>query len=148
VKLPQALFEQGRAAMLEHDYARACPKFAESHRLDPASGTLLNLAVCHEMQGKLATAWSEYKEVIALARKEANQQREALASKRSREIEPRLSRVVVLVPERARVPGLVVILDGVPVGEPAWGVAAPADTGTHVIEAKADDELRGRRLLN
>lgn len=123
--------------MVKQDYATACPKFAESQRLDPASGTLLNLAVCHELQGKLATAWSEYKEVIALARKEANQQREALASKRTREIEPKLSKLAVVVPEGVRVPGLVVILDGVPVGEPAWGVAAPADQGAHVIEARA-----------
>jgi hypothetical protein len=43
--LAQTLFEEGRALMLKGDAATACPKFAESQRLEPAGGTLLNLAV-------------------------------------------------------------------------------------------------------
>src|SRR5262249_55537702 len=44
----EALFRQGRQAMEAKDFATACPKFAESQRLDPAVGTLMNWATCEE----------------------------------------------------------------------------------------------------
>ena len=55
-KLADTLFKEGREAFDKGDYARACPKFAESHQIDPAPGTLLNLAVCEERTGKLVSA--------------------------------------------------------------------------------------------
>src|SRR5258707_389594 len=78
--MAQALFEEARALMNSHHVEEACLKFAESQRLDPASGTLLNLAVCHEKQGKTATAWSEYNDVVAAARRERNLERQRIAS--------------------------------------------------------------------
>src|SRR5260221_7312921 len=78
--MAQALFEEARALMNSQHVEEACLKFAESQRLDPASGTLLNLAVCHEKQGRTATAWSEYNDVVATARPEPNPQRERITS--------------------------------------------------------------------
>ncbi|HET9930303.1 MAG TPA: hypothetical protein VFQ35_06440, partial [Polyangiaceae bacterium] len=65
----EALFRAGRAAMREHRLGDACDKFSESQRVEPKIGTLLNLALCHEQQGRLATAWAELR--LAQAQAEA-----------------------------------------------------------------------------
>lgn len=59
-----ALFRQGREAFDKGDYSRACPKFAESQAVDPAPGTLLNLALCEERSGKLLHARQHLTELV------------------------------------------------------------------------------------
>ena len=44
----EALFEDGRRLVAAGSFTEACPKFADSERLDPSPGTLLNLASCYE----------------------------------------------------------------------------------------------------
>lgn len=47
----EALFVEGKKLLDQKQYDRACPKLEASHRLDPATSTLLALAFCHEQQG-------------------------------------------------------------------------------------------------
>jgi len=132
----QALFEEGRALLQQQEYEKACPKFAESQRLGPASGTLLNLGECYAKLGKTASAWAAFKEAIPAAHSAGQADREQFAHDRAAEIEPKLVRLSVDV-TRPPPPELVVKRDGVVLGEAAWGTPVPVDPGTHVVEASA-----------
>jgi hypothetical protein len=136
--MAEAFFQDGRALYEEGKYEEGCPKLAESHRLDPATGTLLALALCHEGQGKLASAWSEFVEVEGRARREGRADREKLAAERAAALRPRLSTLTVEVTaDVAKIPGLAVRVDGVVVGAASYGVAVPVDGGSHRVEAQA-----------
>jgi hypothetical protein len=133
----ETLFDEGRELMAKGDYARACPKLAESQRLDPGGGTILNLALCHEAQGKKATAWAEFKDAIAYAIRDGRQNRERMAREHVAKLEPTLNRISVKPAADARVPGLEIRVDGVAIGEAAWESPTPIDPGEHVVSAVA-----------
>jgi hypothetical protein len=136
--MAETLFEEGKDLMDAGDYANACPKLAESYRLDKGSGTLTALAMCHEKLNKTATAWAEFIEVVTEAQQAGRADREKFARQHVAALEPRLSRLTISVaPETARLPDVQVRRDHVVVGSAAWGVAAPVDPGDHVIEASA-----------
>jgi hypothetical protein len=135
--LAAKLFKEGRALMASEDYAEACSRLETSQRLDPGGGTLLNLALCHELAGATATAWSEFTEAATVARHDGRPDRESEAQRHSDALAPRVAHLVIDVPDPARVPGLVVRRDGTRVAEAAWGTAVPIDPGRHVVEAEA-----------
>ena len=132
----QVLFDQGRAAVKQGNFSEACPKFAESQRLDPGIGTLLWLGDCYENVGQTATAWATFKEAAAAAKLQ-HDNREQVARDRINKLEPTLPHVTILVREETAIPKLEILRDGVPVGTAQWGIAVPVDPGTHTIVARA-----------
>lgn len=132
------LFRRAKALMNDKRYDEACPMLAESYRSDPALGTLLNLALCHEQIGKTATAWGEFRSAEQQARSAVppRPDRVDLAREHAEKLEPRLSRIRIVVPSEARAPGLVLEVDGEAKGEPLWS-GIPVDPGTRVVEARA-----------
>jgi tetratricopeptide (TPR) repeat protein len=135
--IAESLFRDGRTLMDEGRYPEACRKLEESQRLDPALGTLLNMAVCHEKEGKIATAWAEFNEAMVLARREGRQDRYDYAMERVGAIEPDLPKLAIAVSLDARVQGLEILRNGTPIGSGAWGASLPVDPGEVVIEARA-----------
>jgi tetratricopeptide (TPR) repeat protein len=137
--LAEALFREGRALMNQRQYAAACAKLQESQRLDPSGGTLLNLAACHEAEGKLAAAWVEYSEALATARRDRRADREKVIKQRLTALDTRLPRLTIVVGPAAQIPGLALTRDGAPIAQPAWGVVMPVDPGTYAIVATAPE---------
>jgi len=139
--LAEALYDEGRRLMAEGQYAAACPKLEESQRLDPATGTLLNLAACREQEGRIATAWLLFKDAAAAARRDGRQDRVEYADGKAAELDPRVSRLTLEVPATSATEGLELRLDGVVVRSVAWGIPTPVDGGRHVVEATAPGRI-------
>ncbi|MEZ4258764.1 MAG: tetratricopeptide repeat protein [Polyangiaceae bacterium] len=133
--LAQSLFDQARELIAQGHYAEACPKLAESQRLDPGGGTLLNLAICHEKENKLATAYTELNAALSQALKDGRKDREDIAREHIAAIAPQVPKVRVHVTRE--VDGIEVTLDGSSIRKPAWDVPAGVDPGRHVVEASA-----------
>src|SRR5882672_6965900 len=142
VALAEVLYQKGRELMAEGKYAEACPKFAESYRLDAATGTLLNLASCHEGEHKVATAWLELSEALASARRDHRDDRVKFAEEHLAAIEPKLSRLAVALAAGADNPDLKLQVDGVVFLAAARGVPSPVDPGEHIVEAQAPGRKR------
>jgi hypothetical protein len=139
----EQLFNQGRALMEQGKFAQACPLFAESQRLDPGGGTLLNLGVCHEKEGRLATALAELEAALAQAQRDKRKEREAIARERLAVIAPKVPRVIVtLGPGVANIDGLVVAIDGNEIKRESFGSAMPVDPGVHRVDASAPNRKR------
>jgi hypothetical protein len=132
-----ALFDEGRKLMAQNKYADACPKFAESQRLAPSGGTLINLAECYERAGQTASAWGAWKDVAARANAAGKLDVEQNAISRATALEPSLAKLTVGVTIESDVPGLTVKRDGLTVGHAEFGLAIPVDPGEHVVEATA-----------
>jgi hypothetical protein len=145
--LAETLFYTARGLMDDNKIAKACKKFRESYRLDPAAGTLLNLAVCHEKEGRLASAWGEFRQAQADARRSNRSDREQLAKDAIARIEPELPYLTIIVPKGARVAGLGVQRNGVPLEEGAWETELPIDPGTNEITATAPQYKQEKKLI-
>jgi hypothetical protein len=134
----QVLWEEGRDFARAGDFESACPKFAESHRLDPQLGTLLNLADCYARIGKVASAWARFVEAEEMA-KSRKDRREAEAKRRADELEPKLIRFELVVPDPA--PDMTIRRDDEEVAEALWGTEVPVDPGSYTLVAEAPGYL-------
>ncbi len=131
-----ALFKEGRALLDAKRFDEACPKLAESQRLEPGAGTLVALSMCHEGQGKTATAWRDLREASALGRKNGRGDLASAADKRAAALEPTLPRVVVRMPEGAKYD---VQLDGEHrANEEIVDKPVPVDPGEHKVEVSGE----------
>jgi hypothetical protein len=138
----ESLFAEGRRLLGTSRFAEACPKFAESQRLDPALGTQLNLGDCYEKTGQTASAWAVFRDAAAEAQRVSDARRGSVASERATALALRLVKLTILVPAASRAPGLQVKRDGVLLDRAAWSTPTPMDPGWHAIEAVAPGKRR------
>jgi hypothetical protein len=139
-----ALFREGRQAATAGDYARACEKFAASQRLDPSTGTLLNLGNCEERQDHLSSARNYYR--TALGQLGGSDPRVAPAGHRLMLLEARMPRLTITLPSPSP-PGLTVRCDGTPVPAGDFGVAGPIDPGEHEVLVSAPGYMDRREVV-
>lgn len=138
VAAADALFNKAIADMDAGRYDAACPALAESHRLDPRSGTLFAVATCNAKAGKIATASAFYDDYLrgvadlpAAARaKHADRMKIARAELDKLRAQIPTLKLVLPAPGPA---GARVRRDGTELSAASLGVALPLDPGEHVV---------------
>jgi len=131
-----ALFESGHEAMSKGDYDTACARFAESNRLDPAVGSLLNLAACEEKRGRLATSWQLFKRVMSDL--PPGDDRYPIAQRRASALRPRVPHVTLKLASDA--PKQTTVTYGPMVfGQASFEVPLPFDPGEHKLVVGAPE---------
>lgn len=133
---PSSSLSEGRRLMADGNFAEACPKLAESQAQSPAPLTAMTLALCYEKSGKLASALSAYKTASDEAASGHQQKLVAAAQHGAAQIEPRVSRLTIKLPQ-GRGPGMEVRRDGQIVADTDLGTAIPVDAGGHDVEVTA-----------
>ena len=134
----RSLFEDAMKLAAKGRHTEACPMFQESQRLDPGMGTKFYLADCLEHIGRYASAWVLYMEVTDEAGAAKATEREEYAKKRADAIQPKLTRMMIVLPDDVKaIPGIEVRRDGVVVPPGQWGLALPVDAGKHTVAVGA-----------
>jgi serine/threonine-protein kinase len=147
VVMAEVLFRDGKELLAQGDTLHACPKLSESYRLDAASGTLLALALCHEREGKLASAWAEYEDVAARSKMEGRADRAGAAHAKAVELEPKLSSLTIVLADNATPKGIEVRRNGAAIPMAWLGTAVPVDGGAVTIEVSAPKKRPWRTAL-
>ncbi len=132
------LFQRGKALLVAKDYANACPLLAESYRLEPAGGTVQNLALCYEALGRWASAYAKFIDLRDIASKPdaPRPERVAFANEHIKAIEPRLSRVVLAVDLEPGQKAPTVTIEDIDYQAASWSAGILLDPGAHTIVVK------------
>jgi hypothetical protein len=128
-KAAEQTFLRGRELMQQKKYFAACAAFEQSQHLDPAAGTQYNLAGCYVEIGKLATAWTIYRE---LARTDKKAERREKSTELATELTPRVPKLKMIL--KGAPDGVNVFMNGTNVNA-LIGIEAPVDFGTYTIVA-------------
>lgn len=138
-----ALFREARALMKRGDYVSACPKLADSQRLDPAAGTAINLGDCLEKVGKLADALQTYREALDMLQP-GDKRIEPLKAQIAA-IERRAPKLTITLAAGAP-EGTTVSRDGVLLGVGGLRTALPVNVGDHEIVVSAPGHVDRRYI--
>jgi len=96
IKDAEGLFEQAQAKRQAGDEAEACKLFGESLKKNPnAVGTILNVALCDQKAGKLASAYRRFEDARDRAREQNLDEHRIAAEKHIDELGSRIGRLTI-----------------------------------------------------
>jgi hypothetical protein len=140
-----ALFQEGVKLLEAGRTHEACGLFEQSMKLDPAPGTLQNLAICHEEEGRTATAHAEFEQLARQSAADGQKAREALARQRAAALLKRLSQVELRFGADANVAEIAV--DDAPLDRGAWRAPLALDPGPHKLSFGAPGKAAVARSI-
>jgi hypothetical protein len=144
VEKAEQLFTEARA-LLSSNLSEACKKFDESLRYNPAAiGTLLNVALCDERLGRVASAVAKFTEARDRAREQGLPEHLRAAEDHLATLEPQVPHLAIRLTQQ--LPDTKVLVDDRVYAASTLGDIA-IDPGEHVIVVSAPDRLPHRTTL-
>lgn len=144
IEKAEQLFAEAKA-LQSSNLREACNKFDESLRYNPAAiGTLLNVALCDEKLGRVASAVVKFTEARDRAREQGLPEHLRAAEDHLAALEPQVPHLAIRLTQR--LPDTKVLVDDRVFAPDALGDIA-IDPGEHVIVVSAPDRLPHRATL-
>lgn len=139
-----ALFAEGRA-LLDSNLQQACAKFEESLRANPAAlGTLMNVALCDEKLGRIATAVARFTEARDHAKEQNLGEHLKVAEQHIAALAPHVPRLAITL--REALPATQVAVDDKLVALDRLAELA-VDPGARVVVVSAPGRLPFRATV-
>lgn len=135
------LFGEARELMKVQNFKDALPKFEESLKLDPAPGTLFNLAECEAQVGRLVSAKEHFQ--VAAAGFPKGDKRRPYSIGRVAELERRIAHLTLKLASNAP-KDVIVTRNGVPMKDSEFGAPFPTDPGdvALVVTARGHEDRK------
>lgn len=148
VALADSLFEEARKLIQEGKVAEACPRYAESYKLDPGGGTAIALANCYDRLGWIASSVTMYRDALVIAEREVNKKRIAVIQGELKRLEPLVPKLKLQLSSTLKgTEGLQIKLDGNPFPLIAVDTARPIDPGEHRIVVQGTNKAPKETLV-
>ncbi len=132
-----ALFEEGLALRNSGDHAGACDRFERSQSLDPALGTLQNIGMCLDKQGKLVAALDRFQQLLREAEVAKDGERIRIARVRLKRLRRKVPKLHISLLDDFHISGLEVFVNDARLQDTLLGVEAPVDPGRYIVIARA-----------
>jgi hypothetical protein len=144
IAIADQLFAEGKA-LLGSNLLQACGKFDESLRYNPAAiGTLLNVALCDEKLGRVASAVAKFSEARDRAVEQGLREHVRAAEEHIASLRPSVPHLTIVLAQP--VPDTKVLIDDRVIA-PDELAGVPVDPGERIIVVSAPDRLPYRTKL-
>lgn len=124
----------------------ACSKLDESFGLDPKTQTLFSLAKCRQREGRVATAWLQFGELVKRGEREGDAAKLAEYKAKYAELDRLVPRATLKLEAHPEVTD--VKLDGKSIPRAEWSAPVPVDPGEHVFMFSGAGKLDVERRVN
>ncbi len=134
------LFQRG-------EIAPACRTFERSYGEDAAPGTLYNLAICHEAEGRLADAYRELDSLAERAESSGHADKAVGLRARLQALQPRLVRVELVRRADARAEAIAVTVDEAPLLAADWKRPLYLSPAAHRVRIRRADGTEVTKVI-
>jgi hypothetical protein len=138
------LFGEGRGLIKQSKFSEACAVFERSRQLNTTVAVLLNLGLCHQKSGRIASAHLYYRRAEVLATLNGDQRGE-LAHQEASNLSKLRATVTLDMSETSD--AVEVRIDGALQASESWSRPMFIDAGEHVVTIQAPDKLSWQGAL-
>jgi hypothetical protein len=141
-----ALYREAVDLFKQGNVKGACAKLDESFNLDPKTQTLFSLAKCRQREGRVATAWVQFNELVKRGEREGDATKLAEYKAKAAEVDRLVPRATLRLETHPEVTE--VRLDGKPLPRSEWSAPIPIDPGEHVFHFAGTGKLETEKRIN